>query len=64
MVKNAIYLYSAIDTGEIEMVVTGLTILNKADVLPFQLDKELSNEDLIKETATVMSGMKGMAPDL
>jgi aspartyl-tRNA synthetase len=39
-------LNSAIDTGEIEMVVTGLTILNKADVLPFQLDKELSNEDL------------------
>ncbi len=33
-------------TGEIELVASGLTILNKADVLPFQLDKELSNEDL------------------
>lgn len=37
---------SAIDTGEIELVVTELMVLNKADVLPFQLDKELSNEDL------------------
>ncbi len=37
---------SAIDTGEIELVVTELVVLNKADVLPFQLDKELSNEDL------------------
>jgi aspartyl-tRNA synthetase len=35
-----------IDTGAIELVATGLTIVNKADVLPFQLDKELSNEDL------------------
>jgi aspartyl-tRNA synthetase len=35
-----------IDTGAIEIVATGLTIVNKADVLPFQLDKELSNEDL------------------
>lgn len=35
-----------IDTGSIEIVATGLTIVNKADVLPFQLDKELSNEDL------------------
>jgi aspartyl-tRNA synthetase len=33
-------------TGEIEIVATGLTILNKADVLPFPLDRELSNEDL------------------
>jgi aspartyl-tRNA synthetase len=33
-------------TGEIEIVCSGLNILNKADVLPFQLDKELSNEDL------------------
>ena len=33
-------------TGEIEIVCTGFTILNKADVLPFQLDRELSNEDL------------------
>jgi len=36
----------AIDTGEIEMVATELKVLNKAEVLPFQLDKELSNEDL------------------
>lgn len=36
----------AIETGEIEIVATELKILNKAEVLPFQLDKELSNEDL------------------
>jgi aspartyl-tRNA synthetase len=35
-----------IDTGEVELVATELKILNKAEVLPFQLDKELSNEDL------------------
>ncbi|QJE95305.1 aspartate--tRNA ligase [Luteolibacter luteus] len=33
-------------TGEIELVATSLVVVNKADVLPFQLDKELSNEDL------------------
>lgn len=33
-------------TGEVELVVSSLTMLNKAAVLPFQLDKELSNEDL------------------
>lgn len=33
-------------TGEIEIVAKDLTIVNKAEVLPFQLDKELSNEDL------------------
>jgi aspartyl-tRNA synthetase len=33
-------------TGEIEIVATSLTVVNKADVLPFQLDRELSNEDL------------------
>jgi len=33
-------------TGEIEISVKELRIVNKADVLPFQLDKELSNEDL------------------
>jgi aspartyl-tRNA synthetase len=37
---------SKIATGEIEIVATDLVIVNKADVLPFQLDKELSNEDL------------------
>lgn len=36
----------AIATGEIELVASELKILNKAEVLPFQLDKELSNEDL------------------
>ncbi|MEQ1839808.1 MAG: aspartate--tRNA ligase, partial [Verrucomicrobiales bacterium] len=36
----------AIATGEIELVATELKILNKSEVLPFQLDKELSNEDL------------------
>lgn len=35
-----------IATGAIEIVAAELTIVNKADVLPFQLDKELSNEDL------------------
>ena len=35
-----------IATGEIEVIVSELRVLNKADVLPFQLDKELSNEDL------------------
>ena len=33
-------------TGQVEVVVSELTLLNKAAVLPFQLDKELSNEDL------------------
>ncbi|YCM45320.1 aspartate--tRNA ligase [Verrucomicrobiaceae bacterium 227] len=33
-------------TGEIEIVAKDLVIINKAEVLPFQLDKELSNEDL------------------
>ena len=33
-------------TGEVEIVARDLRIINKADVLPFQLDKELSNEDL------------------
>ncbi|MCA1964564.1 MAG: aspartate--tRNA ligase [Prosthecobacter sp.] len=33
-------------TGEVEVVVTSFTVLNKAEVLPFQLDRELSNEDL------------------
>ena len=35
-----------LDTGEVEVAAAQLTIVNKADVLPFQLDKELSNEDL------------------
>lgn len=35
-----------IPTGGIEIVATELNIVNKAEVLPFQLDKELSNEDL------------------
>jgi aspartyl-tRNA synthetase len=33
-------------TGAVEIVASGLTMLNKAEVLPFQLDRELSNEDL------------------
>ena len=37
---------SKMATGAIEVVASGLKIVNKADVLPFQLDKELSNEDL------------------
>ncbi|MCB1227976.1 MAG: aspartate--tRNA ligase [Verrucomicrobiales bacterium] len=35
-----------LSTGSIEVVCSDLAVLNKADVLPFQLDKELSNEDL------------------
>ena len=37
---------SKIGTGTLEIVAVELKIVNKADVLPFQLDKELSNEDL------------------
>jgi aspartyl-tRNA synthetase len=33
-------------TGTVELVCTELVVLNKADVLPFQLDRELSNEDM------------------
>jgi aspartyl-tRNA synthetase len=36
----------SLETGEVEIVADILTIVNKAEVLPFQLDKELSNEDL------------------
>ena len=35
-----------LETGEVEVAAAQLTIVNKAGVLPFQLDKELSNEDL------------------
>jgi len=35
-----------IPTGSIEIVAKELKIVNKAEVLPFQLDKELSNEDM------------------
>ncbi|MCP5542828.1 MAG: aspartate--tRNA ligase [Akkermansiaceae bacterium] len=35
-----------IGTGAIEITAKQLNIVNKADVLPFQLDKELSNEDI------------------
>jgi aspartyl-tRNA synthetase len=35
-----------IGTGAIEVAAKELHIVNKADVLPFQLDKELSNEDI------------------
>jgi len=33
-------------TGDIELVPDKLRILNRADVLPFPLDAEVSNEDL------------------
>ncbi len=33
-------------TGALEVVASELKIVNKSDVLPFQLDKELSNEDI------------------
>ncbi len=35
-----------LSTGDIEIVAKELVIVNKAEVLPFQLNKELSNEDL------------------
>lgn len=35
-----------LETGEVEVVASELKIVNKSEVLPFQLDKELSNEDL------------------
>ncbi len=35
-----------LDTGAVEVVVSSFNLLNKADVLPFQLDRELSNEDM------------------
>lgn len=37
---------SKLPTGEVEVVCTTLKVLNKADVLPFHLDRELSNEDM------------------
>ncbi len=37
---------SGLATGAVEIVATELLILNKAEVLPFPLDRELSNEDL------------------
>ncbi len=33
-------------TGDIEVVADSLTILNKADLLPFPLDEQIANEDL------------------
>jgi len=35
-----------LESGEVEIVVTSFIVLNKAAVLPFQLDKDISNEDL------------------
>ena len=35
-----------LDTGDIEVLPDSLTVLNRAENLPFQLDAELSNEDL------------------
>jgi aspartyl-tRNA synthetase len=35
-----------LETGEIEVLPARLTILNRAEVLPFPLDAEVSNEDL------------------
>lgn len=37
---------SKLPTGEVEIVATLLKVLNKSEVLPFHLDRELSNEDL------------------
>ena len=35
-----------IETGEIELIAQELVVINRSEVLPFQLDKELSNEDI------------------
>jgi aspartyl-tRNA synthetase len=35
-----------LDTGGIEIIATQLVVLNKSDVLPFQLDAKVANEDL------------------
>lgn len=37
---------SKLATGEIELVADELTVLNKAEVLPFPLDEQIANEDL------------------
>ncbi len=37
---------SKLGTGEIEVIVDSVTVLNKAEVLPFPLDEESVNEDL------------------
>ncbi len=37
---------AALPTGAIELVADSLTVLNKAEVPPFPLDQEVSNEDL------------------
>ncbi len=37
---------AALPTGQIELVADSLTVLNKAEVPPFPLDQEISNEDL------------------
>ncbi|MGY8689353.1 MAG: aspartate--tRNA ligase, partial [Verrucomicrobiales bacterium] len=35
-----------LETGDVEIVVKNVTVISRSEVLPFQLDKELSNEDL------------------
>ncbi|NCF88103.1 MAG: aspartate--tRNA ligase [Verrucomicrobiaceae bacterium] len=35
-----------LETGDVEVVVQTVEVISRAEVLPFQLDKELSNEDL------------------
>jgi len=35
-----------IATGEVELVVSEIKVINKSEVLPFPLDKEVNNEDL------------------
>ena len=37
---------SKLPTGDVEVVALELKVLNKSDVLPFHLDRELSNEDM------------------
>jgi aspartyl-tRNA synthetase len=37
---------SKLPTGNVEVVALELKVLNKSDVLPFHLDRELSNEDM------------------
>ena len=51
-------------TGEVEIVADQLTILNKADVLPFPLDEQIANEDLRLSHRYLDLRRPGMAANL
>ena len=35
-----------ISTGEVELIVSSVNVINRSEVLPFPLDKDINNEDL------------------